>query len=872
VRIVKRGLLIGCALLVVSGAPLASGRLLNGVPDDIVAEATGPGGATVSYDADELTCTPPSGSLFPLGLTTVNCIESDSEPAGSFTVTVVDTTPPVVTPPANVTATAGDPSGTTVSYGPASATDLVAGSPPVTCNPASGSNFAPGPTTVTCSATDGAGNTGRATFIVTVTVVDTTPPALVVPGPITAEATGPGGASVSYSASASDAVDPAPTVSCSPPSGATFVLGPTTVSCTARDASNNTSTDTFTVSVVDTTPPTVTAPGNISVNAGVPTGATVTYPSASATDLVSGSLGASCLPASGSNFSVGNTTVTCTSAPDGAGNVGTATFTVTVVLRDLTAPTVTVPAPITANATGPGGASVTFSVSASDTIDPSPTVSCNPSSGATFPLGMTTVSCTATDAANNTSAPATFTIRVVDAGAPTVSVPGSITKEATGPSGAVATFSVTATDAVDPSPTVACSRPSGDTFPLGNTTVLCTAKDAANNTSLAASFVVRVVDTTGPTLQNVSPNLTVEANGPAGSKVNFPTPIAVDLVDGVVAGVSCSPASGSTFALGTHPVTCSAADSRSNAGSASFQVTVADRTPPTLVIPVSLGVHATSPEGISRLNPAISAYLGSASAADIVDPNPVVTNNAAEFLPVGTHDITFTARDASGNSTSRSSAIVVLPQPAPGTPPIAAPPVPKKPDNPANVSAAPGSGTVKLSWSAVPGAKEYLVYRSTSETLRLSAVGHGQLVYRGTARTFTDRGLTNGVEYRYVVVVEDAAGNQSVGVALVVVPRRDLLKSPKNGARLKKAPRLVWTPDAEADYYNAQLLVGGVKVLSAWPTRPQLQLKKTWRFSGRKYTLKPGLYTWYVWPGYGARSAVDYGELLGSRTFRIVRR
>jgi hypothetical protein len=145
-------------------------------------------------------------------------------------------------------------------------------------------------------------------------------------------------------------------------------------------------------------------------------------------------------------------------------------------------------------------------------------------------------------------------------------------------------------------------------------------------------------------------------------------------------------------------------------------------------------------------------------------------------------------------------------------------------------------------------------------------------VYSGTARTFTDRGLTNGVEYRYVVVVDDAAGNQSVGVALVVVPRRDLLKSPKNGARLKKAPRLVWTADAEADYYNAQLLLSGVKVLSAWPTRPQLQLRKTWRFSGRKYALKPGLYTWYVWPGYGARASVDYGELLGSRTFRIVRR
>jgi hypothetical protein len=650
------------------------------------------------------------------------------------------------------------------------------------------------------------------------------------------------------------------------------VTDPTTTDTTTPTVTDPTTTDTTTTTPADTTPPVFSNVSDINESTDNPGGKVISY-APTATDDVDGSRPVTCTPESGSTFLANGipTPVDC-SASDAAGNTATASFTVTVTFMDSTAPTVSVPGPISAEATGPGGASVGFFVTASDNVDPFPTVSCSPAAGALFPIGTTTVSCTATDAANNASAPSTFTITVADGGAPTVSVPASITKEATGPSGAVATYSVGASDAVDPSPTVTCSRPSGDTFPLGNTTVSCTARDAANNTSSAATFVVSVVDTTAPNLQSVPANLTVEANGPAGSKVNFPTPVAVDLVDGLIAGVSCSPASGSTFALGTRAVTCSAADSRSNAGSASFNVTVADRTPPTLVIPTSFGIHATSPGGISRLNPVISAYLASASAADIVDPSPVVTSNAPEVLSIGTHDITFTARDASGNGTSRSSAIVVLPQPPPGTPPIAPPPVPKQPDNPANVSATPGTGTIKLSWSAVPGAKEYLVYRSTRETLRLSQAGHGQLVYRGPARTFTDRGLVNGVEYRYVLVVEDAAGNQSVGVALVVVPRRDLLKSPKNGARLKKAPRLVWAADAEADYYNAQLMLGRVKVLSAWPTRPQLLLKKTWRFSGRKYTLKPGVYTWHVWPGYGARAAVDYGELLGTRTFRIVRR
>ena len=147
---------------------------------------------------------------------------------------------------------------------------------------------------------------------------------------------------------------------------------------------------------------------------------------------------------------------------------------------------------------------------------------------------------------------------------------------------------------------------------------------------------------------------------------------------------------------------------------------------------------------------------------------------------------------------------------------------------------------------------------------------HGQVVYTGTKTTFTDRGLVNGTEYRYVVVAENAAGNQSAGVAIVVAPRRDLLRSPKNGARLKKAPRLVWAPDAEASYYNAQLLRNGVKILSVWPTSPSYRLTKSWSFEGHKYKLKTGVYQWFVWPGYGPRAQVVYGQLLGTRSFRIL--
>ena len=79
--------------------------------------------------------------------------------------------------------------------------------------------------------------------------LDTTPPVLHLPADITTQATGPGGARVTYSATATDDIDPAPGVSCTPPSSATFPRGTTTVSCTATDAAGNSSTERFRVTV-----------------------------------------------------------------------------------------------------------------------------------------------------------------------------------------------------------------------------------------------------------------------------------------------------------------------------------------------------------------------------------------------------------------------------------------------------------------------------------------------------------------------------------------------------------------------------------------------------------------------------------------------
>jgi hypothetical protein len=89
---------------------------------------------------------------------------------------------------------------------------------------------------------------------------DTTPPVVTVPDPITNEATSPDGAVVTFNATAEDARDGSVDVTCTPPSGSTFPIGTTSVGCSATDAAGNTSTETFSVTVRDTTAPSITPP------------------------------------------------------------------------------------------------------------------------------------------------------------------------------------------------------------------------------------------------------------------------------------------------------------------------------------------------------------------------------------------------------------------------------------------------------------------------------------------------------------------------------------------------------------------------------------------------------------------------------------
>jgi hypothetical protein len=680
------------------------------------------------------------------------------------------------------------------------------------------------------------------------------------------EATDASGADVSYDVKSHAGLD----VTCTPVGGpgqnftatAHFPLGTTTISC-----SDGTNTKTADVTVQDTTPPTVSVPSGATGSTTDPAGtATVSWPDVTASDTVDGTLAASCNPPSGSSFPIGSTTVTC-SATDSHANTGSAGFTVTVTFTDGVPPTFTsVPSPPPVEATSTAGATVTYSLTASDNSGVPPTINCDHPSGSVFPLGTTTVTCTATDGAGN-SANTSFAVTVQDTTPPTLNLPGNISVETESPAGAAVSYTATASDTAAGPIAANCSPPSGATFPVGQpTTVNCSADDGHGHTVTGSfSVTVTLVDHTAPALTNVPANRTVEANGPGGSVVNYVNPTATDTIDGPIAAVGCAPASGSVFPLGQTTVTCSATDAHGNTGTAAFQITIADTVPPTLIVPAARSVYATSAEGISESDPAITGFVSAASASDLVDPHPVVTTDLHSLVPVGVTQVTFIARDASGNATSRQVPLTVLPMPPAGTPPLPVPPATTPPQDVRGLKAEPGDGQVRLSWQIPSGVDHVIVWRS------LSAGGDAQVVYTGKAESFTDRTAVNGLEYRYLVVSVNAQGDMSAGAAVVALPKASLLRSPKDGARLKKPPKLVWVKNPEATYYNVQLYRGSLKILSAWPSGATLALKRTWKYQSRKYGLTPGIYRWYVWPGFGRRDDVDYGELLGFSSFQIIR-
>src|SRR6185295_3621934 len=255
-------------------------------------------------------CSPPSGSVFPLGTSSVTCRGNDA--AGNvamctFDVTVMDMEGPQITcSPDLVVGTEPGQCDVLVDY-EVQATDNCA-IQRVTCFPASGSLFGVGETMVECVASDVNQNQSRCSFAVK--VVDVEKPQITCPGDMNVPCE-PGrcDAVVSFTVKGSDNCAEV-TLTCVPPSGARFAVGQTNVICTAADGSGNIATCTFKVTVSDNERPVLTCPGNTVVNTTTGRCDAVVQYTARVTDNCPGAR-VDCMPPAGSVFLQGFTVVNC---------------------------------------------------------------------------------------------------------------------------------------------------------------------------------------------------------------------------------------------------------------------------------------------------------------------------------------------------------------------------------------------------------------------------------------------------------------------------------------------------------------------------------------------------------------------------------
>lgn len=618
-------------------------------PANVTAEAAGTStsvslGVATAADAVDgvVVVTSDAPASFPLGATTVTYSASDAAgntASATQLVTVEDTTAPVLTVPADATGSSGDNQPVSVAIGQATATDIFAvniiNDAPV--------SFPVGTTTVIWTATDVNGNSATATQLVTVSLNDITPPTITSPTTVSAEATGLTSSVAIGSATATDIVDGAVTVTSDAP--ATFPLGTTTVTYSAMDAAGNTATATQLITVVDTTSPIITVPADATATSSDSQPVSVLFGQATATDAFAATI-TNDAPAL---FAVGTTTVTWT-ATDANGNSTTATQLVTVSVNDITPPSITVPANVTAEATGLATVVVNIgTATATDIIDG--TVSVTSDAPATFPLGTTTVTYSAADAAGNT-ATASQLVTVVDTTAPAITAPagvfGSFADNQPVP---LAIGQATATDAF--AVTITNNAPA--TFPVGSTTVIWTATDANGNSVTATQLVTVTLNDLTPPIVTAPATVTTQATGALTFVLNIGWATAIDAVDSNVTITNDAPAS---YSLGTTSVTWTAVDASGNTSTAVQNVIVQDTTAPVVTAPAAITL--TSTDG----NP-VAGVIGMATATDVFAVT--VTSNAPAAFPIGNTTVTWTATDANGNSSTATQLLTVADASAPFT-------------------------------------------------------------------------------------------------------------------------------------------------------------------------------------------------------------
>jgi hypothetical protein len=161
---------------------------------------------------------------------------------------------------------------------------------------------------------------------------------------------------------------------------------------------------------------------------------------------------------------------------------------------------------------------------------------------------------------------------------------------------------------------------------------------------------------------------------------------------------------------------------------------------------------------------------------------------------------------------------------------------------------------------------------SPNDVAAISRVARGSRserpLFTGPGAGFVDKKIQDGVEYRYNVRTIDQAGNVSQARTVLALPKVVPLAKIGYTPRAAGLPILSWPAARSASYYHIQLFRNGKRILAVWPQKTQLALHARWRWAGHRYRLAPAQYAWFVWAGFGARTAARY-KLIGHSAFII---
>jgi len=560
-------------------------------------------------------------------------------------ITVVDTTAPVVTVPADVTIEcdeSSDPSNT----GSATATDNC-DTPGITYSD-SVAGSCPSVITRTWTATDACGNSSSADQIIT--VVDTTAPSLSVPADATVECTGDTSPAATGSATGSDNCG---SVTITSSDSSVSGCGDTetiTRTWTATDECGNSTSADQVITVVDTTAPSISVPADATVEC---TGDTSPAATGSATG--SDSCGSVTITSSDSSVSGCGDTETITrtwTATDECGNSTSADQIITVV--DTTAPSLSVPADATVECTGDTSPAATGSATGSDSCGSVTITSSDSSVAGCGNTETITRTWTATDECGNSTS-ADQVITVVDTTAPSLSVPADATVECTGDTSPAGTGSATGSDSCG-SVTITSSDSSVAGCGSSETiTRTWTATDECGN-STSADQIITVVDTTAPSI-SVPADATVECTGDT-------SPAATGSATGSDSCGSVTITSSDSSVAGcgdteTITRTWTATDACGNSTSADQVITVVDTTAPSISVPADATVECTGDTS--------PASTGSATGSDSCGSVTISSSDSSVAGCGNTETITrtWTATDACGNTASAVQTITVVDTTAP---------------------------------------------------------------------------------------------------------------------------------------------------------------------------------------------------------------